>query len=94
MNKKQNPEAAETVQTTSVPAVDLPRLVRLEDVPAENWDFNDWGKWGDGNWHFYDGNEMEGHVCIASVAPNPGHKPHWNGKAWEWKPNHGAMTLP
>ena len=28
MNKAQDPEAAETVQTTSVPAVDLPRLVR------------------------------------------------------------------
>jgi hypothetical protein len=28
MNKKRNSEAAETVQTTSVPAVDLPRLVR------------------------------------------------------------------
>ncbi len=30
MNKPQDPEAAETVQTTNVPAVDLPRLVRLE----------------------------------------------------------------
>lgn len=30
MDKPQYPEAAETVQTTSVPAVDLPRLVRLE----------------------------------------------------------------
>ena len=29
MDKAQGPEAAETVQTTSVPAVDLPRLVRL-----------------------------------------------------------------
>jgi len=29
MNKPQDPEAAETVQTTNVPAVDLPRLVRL-----------------------------------------------------------------
>jgi len=29
MNKSQDPEAAETDQTTSVPAVDLPRLVRL-----------------------------------------------------------------
>ena len=29
MDKPQDPEAAETVQTTSVPAVDLPRLVRL-----------------------------------------------------------------
>ena len=28
MNQEPNPEAAETVQTTSVPAVDLPRLVR------------------------------------------------------------------
>ncbi len=28
MNKPQDPEAAETVQTTKVPAVDLPRLVR------------------------------------------------------------------
>jgi hypothetical protein len=28
MDKSQDPEAAETVQTTSVPAVDLPRLVR------------------------------------------------------------------
>lgn len=32
MNKKQNPEAAETVQATSVPAVDLPRLVRRDLV--------------------------------------------------------------
>jgi hypothetical protein len=31
MDKKQDPEAAETVQTTNVPAVDLPRLVRLYD---------------------------------------------------------------
>ena len=30
MNQEPNSEAAETVQTTSVPAVDLPRLVRLE----------------------------------------------------------------
>jgi hypothetical protein len=29
MSKNQDPEAAETVPTTSVPAVDLPRLVRL-----------------------------------------------------------------
>jgi hypothetical protein len=29
MDKPQDPEAAETVQTTSVPAVDLPGLVRL-----------------------------------------------------------------
>lgn len=29
MNKPQDPEAAETAQTTSVPAVDLPRLVSL-----------------------------------------------------------------
>jgi hypothetical protein len=29
MDKPQDPEAAETVQTTSAPAVDLPRLVRL-----------------------------------------------------------------
>ncbi len=28
MNKPQDPEAAETVQTANVPAVDLPRLVR------------------------------------------------------------------
>lgn len=28
MSKPQDPEAAETVQTTKVPAVDLPRLVR------------------------------------------------------------------
>lgn len=33
MNEPQNPEAAETVQTTSVPAVDLPRLVRLLPCP-------------------------------------------------------------
>jgi hypothetical protein len=32
MNQEPNSEAAETVQTTSVPAVDLPRLVRLSDV--------------------------------------------------------------
>ena len=29
MNTPQDPEAAETVQTTNVPAVDLPRFVRL-----------------------------------------------------------------
>jgi hypothetical protein len=39
MNKPQNPEAAETVQTTSVPAVDLPQLVShliygdIEEMP-------------------------------------------------------------
>ena len=32
MNQEPNNEAAETVQTTSVPAVDLPRLVRLLGV--------------------------------------------------------------
>ena len=32
MDKPQNPEAAETDQTTNVPAVDLPRLVRLSDA--------------------------------------------------------------
>ena len=32
MDKPQNPEAAETDQTTDVPAVDLPRLVRLSDA--------------------------------------------------------------
>jgi len=34
MNKPQDPEAAETVQTTSDPAVDLPRLVRCFCIPA------------------------------------------------------------
>ena len=33
MNKPQDPEAAETVQTTSVPAVDLPQLVVLLPCP-------------------------------------------------------------
>jgi hypothetical protein len=33
MNKPQDPVAAEPVQTTSVPAVDLPRLVRLGCCP-------------------------------------------------------------
>ena len=33
MNKPQDPEAAKPVQTTSVPAVDLPRLVRLLPCP-------------------------------------------------------------
>ena len=33
MNKPQDPEAAETVQTTNVPAVDLPRLVLLLPCP-------------------------------------------------------------
>jgi hypothetical protein len=32
MSKNQDPEAAETVQTTNVQAVDLPRLVRLPSV--------------------------------------------------------------
>ena len=32
MDKPQDPEAEETVQTTNVPAVDLPRLVRLSEV--------------------------------------------------------------
>ena len=33
MDKPQDPEAAETAKTTSVPAVDLPRLVRLLPCP-------------------------------------------------------------
>lgn len=33
MSEKQDPEAAKTAQTTSVPAVDLPRLVRLLPCP-------------------------------------------------------------
>ena len=32
MDKSQDPEAAETDQTTNVPAVDLPRIVRLSDA--------------------------------------------------------------
>ena len=34
MNEPQNPESAETAKTTSVPAVDLPRLVLCFCVPA------------------------------------------------------------
>ena len=46
MNKPQDPEAAEPVQTTNVPAVDLPRIVRLSvgdivTVPIKN-------RWGIG----------------------------------------------
>ena len=37
MSKSQDPEAAENVQTTEAPAVDLPRLVRLFPVP---WSFD------------------------------------------------------
>ena len=42
MNKKQNPEAAETAQTTETPAVDLPRLVlRLGEADRLT---NEWRK--------------------------------------------------
>jgi hypothetical protein len=48
MNKPQDPEAAETVQTTNVPAVDLPRLVRPSSLrrfsPKELDDFQEWRK--------------------------------------------------
>ena len=36
-NKPQNHEAAETVQTTSVPAVDLPRLVLPFELALTRW---------------------------------------------------------
>lgn len=45
MNAPQAPEAAETDQTTSVPAVDLPRLFRLaKDCPME---YPQTGEWSD-----------------------------------------------
>jgi hypothetical protein len=43
MNKPQDPEAAETVQTRNVPAVDLPRLVR--NSPREWWIAHSCGAW-------------------------------------------------
>jgi hypothetical protein len=38
MNEPQDPEAAETVQTTNVPAVDLPRLV----LPSSDFEAGPW----------------------------------------------------
>jgi hypothetical protein len=76
------------MSTTDQPrALPASETFGLGDLPLHDLDFNDWGQWGDGNWHFYTGNEMDGHRCIASVAPNPGHSPHFNGKVWEWEPN-------
>ena len=44
MKPEPNPEAAETVQTTDSPAVDLPRLVRLaKDCPMEYPQTEEWG---------------------------------------------------
>ncbi len=47
MDNPQDPEAAETVQTTNVPAVDLPRLVRLPSDVArcDGVGFDDDGRW-------------------------------------------------
>jgi len=39
MKLKSDPEAAETVQTTNVPAVDLPRLVRKSSEPLHVYDW-------------------------------------------------------
>jgi len=44
MNKPQDPEAAETVQTTSVPAVDLPRLVRPSVTSEQRKMFRHWSE--------------------------------------------------
>lgn len=41
MNKTQDPEAAETAQTTSIPAVDLPRLVR-DFCVGQKWAARAW----------------------------------------------------
>lgn len=61
MNKPQDPEAAETVQTTSVPAVDLPRLVRPSWFKGEA--ANDW-------------HEDAGHENAELSQPYPPPTPH------------------
>jgi hypothetical protein len=42
MDKPQDPAAAETAQTTNVPAVDLPRLVRPSITPREAFEHATW----------------------------------------------------
>jgi len=63
MNEPQDPEAADTVQTTSVPAVDLPRLVRHLPVVG---DYVLATKYGDG--------DPQDHWCVGFYAglTNPG----------------------
>ena len=57
MDKKQDPAAAETAQTTSVPAVDLPRLIR--PLPAVG-DYVLATKYSDG--------DPQDHWCVGFYA--------------------------
>lgn len=58
------------------------KVTQLEDLPKEDLDFSDWGHGGP--WYFYEGNEMDGHRCIATIPAKPGFMPYWDGKNWTW----------
>jgi hypothetical protein len=77
MDKPQDPEAAETAQTTNIPAVDLPQLVRLaRECPME---YPPSGKWGD----------LQCVVIMAEALLAQGFpflaKAVTHGKGWPWK---------
>jgi len=66
--------------------------VALEDAPNWDCDYNDWDQRGCGCWHFYEGTEMDGHRCIASVRGRHGMMPVWDD-GWKWKPNDQTQQL-
>lgn len=80
MNQESNPEAAETAQTTSVPPVDLPRLVRWSLSRDEDGDFQ-WDLlradgtsaatvWENGVWHTWDFNGVGGENSSQDTVSN------------------------
>jgi hypothetical protein len=92
MDKPQDPEAAETVETTSVPAVDLPRLVRLLAVAqpvmeawAKSHELDEWHcRCEDMIGTAYPRNLCP--VCCVESSIN------WrDGKPYYYCPNHGEL---
>jgi hypothetical protein len=80
MNKLQDPEAAETVQTTNVPAVDLPRIVRWSLSRDEDGGFQ-WDLlrtdgtsaatvWENGVWHTWDQDGIGGENSSQDTVSN------------------------
>lgn len=77
MKKPQEPEAAETAQTINIPAVDMPRLVRLaKDCPREYPPTLEWG-------------DLPCVVALSSELEEQGFpflsKAVKHGKGWSWQ---------
>lgn len=80
MNKPYEPEAAETVQTTSVPAVDLPRLVRPSWMTGDR--ANDWTEdFAHENGNYYEGCATCGLEFIGHKLRHICRKCHYDAKA-------------